>query len=67
MFVNPEQLPLKDDEIMWVNEKTMKYFVYTCKLPILSYKTKTYGFRKNSSLEKAISEMPLLIRLQSLW
>jgi hypothetical protein len=67
MFVNPEQLPLQDDEIVWVNEKTMRYLVYSCKFPIMTYRTKTYGFRKTTKLEKAISEMPLLTRLQSLW
>ena len=49
------------------NTKVMKYFVYKYNLPILSISGNSYFFAITDELNKAIKNMPLLLKISSVW
>jgi hypothetical protein len=47
------------------NEKTMRYLVFDCGLPVLGYSPdrRIWYFRDNDELRKHLKEMPLVIKI----
>jgi hypothetical protein len=64
VLTNPDSLPSED--VYKCNRNVMRYLVYTCKLPILSYdKEGVYYFRNTGRLRDCLDKMPLLTKVFS--
>ena len=51
------------------NRIIAEYLIFQCKLPVLSYspKNNTYYFTDNDKLKASLKNMPLFVKLQSIF
>jgi len=48
-------------------KKVMEYLVYQCHLPILGISGEYYYFTDNDVLKRCLKELPISLKISSLW